>query len=145
MFHAIELASRRWRGGYDSAAAETRCDDLIIALTSTRAGRAACDPRRRAAADAAAPFYDVARPRGRRVEREPHAHAARRAPARRQRALPRALLAGKARVPRPQAVRRGVSESGLPLDEGVGSTASGWTYVATPLRETHTDGVKVDV
>ena len=25
------------------------------------------------------------------------------------------------------------------------TTASGWTYVATPLRETHTDGVKVDV
>ena len=76
-------AARRWRGGHDSAAAETRCDDLIIALTSTRAGRAPYSHRRRAAADAAAPFYDVARPRGRRVEREPHAHAARRAPARR--------------------------------------------------------------
>ena len=51
--------------------------------SSSHAGRAPHSHRRRAAADAAAPFYDVARPRGRRVEREPHAHAARRAPARR--------------------------------------------------------------
>jgi hypothetical protein len=30
--HAIELASRRWRGGHDSAVAETRRDNLIYAL-----------------------------------------------------------------------------------------------------------------
>ena len=30
--HAIELASRRWRGGHDPAVAETRRDNLIYAL-----------------------------------------------------------------------------------------------------------------
>ena len=30
--HAVELASRRWRGGHGSAVAETRRDNLIYAL-----------------------------------------------------------------------------------------------------------------
>ena len=33
--HAVELASRRWRGGHDSAGAETRRDNLIEALGLT--------------------------------------------------------------------------------------------------------------
>ena len=33
--HAIEQASRRWRGGHDSAVAETRRDNLIHALAIT--------------------------------------------------------------------------------------------------------------
>ena len=33
--HAIELASRRWRGGHNSAVAETRLDNLIYAQVQT--------------------------------------------------------------------------------------------------------------
>ena len=33
--YAVELASRRWRGGHDSAGAETRRDNLIEALGLT--------------------------------------------------------------------------------------------------------------
>jgi hypothetical protein len=32
---AVEQASRRWRGGHDSAVAETRRDNLIFALRHT--------------------------------------------------------------------------------------------------------------
>ena len=38
--HAIELASRRWRGGHDSAVAKMRRDSLIYALASTPASKA---------------------------------------------------------------------------------------------------------
>ena len=33
--HAVVLTSRRWRGGRDSAVAETRRDNLIYAMIST--------------------------------------------------------------------------------------------------------------
>ena len=38
--HAVELASRRWRGGHDSAVAETRREKLIYALLGLQHGAA---------------------------------------------------------------------------------------------------------
>jgi hypothetical protein len=32
--HTIELAPRQWRGGHDSAVAETRCENWIYALAA---------------------------------------------------------------------------------------------------------------
>ena len=53
--HAIELASRRWRGGHGSAVAETRRDNLIYALTTTPHSRLSASGSWRGARGSAAP------------------------------------------------------------------------------------------